>query len=206
MCSAQGIKVGLRDLDLRVQQRAINVNGDETDGALHKSILTAGKTQSSASAFLAGILGQRPPAVRPKVESLPWTLSKVTCSPLWNGKSGDVLAVNVHQVSGGRQAPNGMESPTTRWIVGSPTAVALCIVCHFIPSAFVEVYGKPHAVNVGALLCRHRQRSKSVRIARWASPHRSTTLRGKRTNDKADKARHSPNFSRPQGKANWAPC
>ncbi len=38
---AQGIQIGVGDLDLGVQQRAININGDEADGALHFSILAA---------------------------------------------------------------------------------------------------------------------------------------------------------------------
>src|SRR5271165_1237384 len=41
ICPAQGIQVGRGDLDLGIQQRAININGDEADGALHPSILAA---------------------------------------------------------------------------------------------------------------------------------------------------------------------
>src|SRR5271157_420906 len=41
VCPAQGIQVGVGDLDLRVQQRAIYVNGDEANGAHHELILAA---------------------------------------------------------------------------------------------------------------------------------------------------------------------
>src|SRR5271167_377690 len=95
MCPAQGIQVGLRDLDLRVQQRAINVNGDEADGALHKSILTAGKAQPSASALLAGILGQRLLLFGRKSRACLGLCQRRPALRFWNGKSAAALAVSV---------------------------------------------------------------------------------------------------------------
>ena len=37
----QGIQIGVGNLDLGVQERAINIDGDEANGALHDSILAA---------------------------------------------------------------------------------------------------------------------------------------------------------------------
>ncbi len=44
---AQGIQVGRGNLDFGVQQRAINIDGDEANGALHHSILTVHRSAPS---------------------------------------------------------------------------------------------------------------------------------------------------------------